>query len=272
MSNILNKPKQDYSIETKITSFTEGLEWITLGRDSDRRLFKISKRLFDIIVASGTLLVVLPLILIGALAVKLTSPGPAFYRAKRAGLGGQSFEMYKLRTMHNGKDSHDRKITAVQDDRITSVGKFLRKTKIDELPQLWNILRGEMSVVGPRPEEWDIVERYYTPEQRQILETRPGIACPVDVRWYPDLTYHDPPPPGISIQEWYLGRHLPAQVAEGVHYVEQQSLLLDLEVIGRMIICVAVYSWLLPKKQPLPSNQAGLSEVTYRSTPPEKES
>lgn len=266
MSNVLNKPKQNYSIETKITSFIDRIELKTLGSDRGRRLYKISKRLFDIIVASGTLLAVFPLIAIGALAVKITSPGPAFYRAKRAGLGGRQFDMYKLRTMHNGKDSRDRKITAVHDDRITPVGKLLRKTKIDELPQLWNILRGEMSVVGPRPEEWDIVDRYYTPEQRLILETRPGIACPVDVRWYPDLTYHDPPPPGISIQEWYLRRHLPAQVAEGVHYVKQQSLLLDLEVIGRMVICVLVYSWLPPKKRPLPPTQAGMSQVAYRSS------
>ncbi len=209
------------------------------------------KRLFDVVFALCALLVTWPLILIGALAVKLTSPGPAFYRAKRAGLAGKPFEMLKLRTMRVGLDTPDRRVTGENDDRITPVGALLRKFKIDELPQFWNVLRGEMSIVGPRPEDWDIVERYYTPEQRRTLEVRPGIASPVDVHWYPDMTYHDPPPPGVSIQEHYLRRHMPVQLAEALRYVEQQSLLLDLKVIAQTIFCVAVRSWLPPKKQPL---------------------
>src|SRR3990172_987536 len=146
------------------------------------------KRLFDIVFAICILSVTWPLILIGALAVKLTSPGPAFYRAKRAGLGGRPFDMLKLRTMRIGTDTPDRKITAEQDDRITPAGRVLRKFKIDELPQFWNVLRGEMSVVGPRPEDWDIVQQHFTPEQQRTLEVRPGIASPADIRWYPDLT------------------------------------------------------------------------------------
>lgn len=251
MSNTLNKSQQSFSIETKTSSSTEGLKLTVSGFGKNRRLFKMTKRLFDVVVAICALLAVLPLILIGALAVKLTSPGAAFYRAKRAGLDGRPFYMLKLRTMFVDTDTPDRKITAARDDRITPVGRLLRKFKIDELPQLWNVLRGDMSIVGPRPEDWDIVERYYTPEQWLILGTRPGIACPVDVRWYPDLTYHDPPPAGVSIQEWYLTRHLPAQVAEGLYYVERQSFLLDLEVIWQTIFCVLVHSWLPPKRQPL---------------------
>jgi lipopolysaccharide/colanic/teichoic acid biosynthesis glycosyltransferase len=215
------------------------------------------KHLFDIVCASGALLVTWPLILIGALAVKFTSPGPAFYRAKRAGLGGKPFDMLKLRTMRVDTDTPDRRVTAERDDRITPVGALLRKFKIDELPQFWNVLRGDMSIVGPRPEDWDIVQQYYTPEQRRTLEVRPGIAALADVRWYPDLTYHDPPPAGISIQEWYLRRHLPAQVAEGLRYVKQQSMLLDLRVLAQMIFCVLVYPWLPPKKQPLSLEQQG---------------
>jgi len=215
------------------------------------------KRLFDIVFASCALLATWPLILIGALAVKLTSPGPAFYRAKRAGLGGKPFDMLKLRTMYVGTDTPDRRVTAERDDRITPVGALLRKFKIDELPQFWNVLRGDMSIVGPRPEDWDIVEGHYTPEQRRTLEVRPGIAALADVRWYPDLTYHDPPPAGVSIQEWYLRRHMPAQLAEGLRYVEQQSLLFDLKVIAQMIFCVLVRSWLPPKQQPLSPEQQG---------------
>jgi lipopolysaccharide/colanic/teichoic acid biosynthesis glycosyltransferase len=93
------------------------------------------KRLFDIVFASCVLFVTSPLILLGALAVKLTSPGPAFYKAKRAGLGGKPFYMFKLRTMHINTDTADRKITDAEDDRITPAGKWLRKLKIDELPQ-----------------------------------------------------------------------------------------------------------------------------------------
>ena len=209
------------------------------------------KRLFDIFCASFALLVSGPLILVGALAVKLTSPGPAFYRAKRAGLRCRPFDMLKLRTMYVGTGTPDRRVTAEGDDRITPVGAFLRKLKIDELPQFWNVLLGEMSIVGPRPEDWDIVDRYYTPEQRRMLEVRPGIAALADVRWYPDLTYHDPPPADVPVQEWYLRRHMPAQVAEGLRYIEHQSLLFDLKILAQTVFCVLVYSWHPPKKQPL---------------------
>jgi lipopolysaccharide/colanic/teichoic acid biosynthesis glycosyltransferase len=215
------------------------------------------KRLFDIVFASGVLLVTWPLILIGALAVKLTSRGPAFYRARRAGLDGRLFHMLKFRTMRVGADTVDRRITEANDERITPVGRLLRKSKIDELPQFWNVLRGQMSVVGPRPEDWDIVERNYTAEQRRTLEVVPGIVSPVVVRWFPDLTYHDPPPPGVSMQEYYLKRHLPVQLAGALHYIEHQSLWLDLKVILQTAYCVLVHSWLPPKKQTLSVEQFG---------------
>ncbi len=159
--------------------------------------------------------------------------------------------MLKLRTMRAGTDSPDRKITAEQDERVTPVGRWLRKFKIDELPQLWNVLRGDMAIVGPRPEDWDIVHRYYSARDRRALEVRPGIASPVDVDWYPDLTYHDPAPPGVPSQEHYLRRHLPVQVAAAVHYREYQSFLSDIEVILRLVFCVVVRSWLPPAKRPL---------------------
>ncbi|HEY4688618.1 MAG TPA: sugar transferase [Anaerolineae bacterium] len=206
-------------------------------------------RLFDVVFAMGILWVTWPLILIGGLAVKFTSPGPVFYRAQRAGLGGKPFEMLKLRTMRVGSDTPGRKITAEGDDRITPVGRLLRKFEIDELPQFWNVLRGDMAIVGPRPEDWDIVEQYYTPEQRRTLEIRPGIVSPVDVHWYPDITYHDPPPAGVSLQEWYLKRHMPVQLAEALRYVEQKGVLLDLKVIAQTAFCVLVRSWLLPPKR-----------------------
>jgi lipopolysaccharide/colanic/teichoic acid biosynthesis glycosyltransferase len=213
-----------------------------------RSVYPRAKRLMDVAISATALLLASPLTLAGALATRATSPGPAFYRAKRAGLHGEPFAMYKLRTMRVGADPPDRRVTTANDDRVTAVGRILRKFKIDELPQFWNVLRGDMSIVGPRPEDWEIVQRHYAPEQRRILSVRPGIASPVDVHWYPDLMHHDPPPPGVDPQEWYVRRHLPVQVAEGLSYVERQSLGLDLKVIADTIACVLIRSW-LPKRR-----------------------
>jgi lipopolysaccharide/colanic/teichoic acid biosynthesis glycosyltransferase len=210
------------------------------------------KRPFESVVAGCTLLLTSPLMLLGAVAVKLSSKGPVFYRAKRAGMGGRPFEMLKLRTMRLGSDGSDRRVTEADDARITPVGHLLRTCKIDELPQLWNVLKGDMSIVGPRPEDWEIVERYFTPEQRRLFDVRPGIASPVDVDWYPDLTYHDPLPADVPMQEHYVRRHLPLQVAGALRYIDRQSLLVDLEVMVRLIYCVLVYSWRPPEKRPLP--------------------
>jgi lipopolysaccharide/colanic/teichoic acid biosynthesis glycosyltransferase len=230
------------------------------GSSAPGPLFRVLKRTLDVLVAGGALVLTGPLILAGAVAVKLTSPGPAFYRARRAGRGGRPFAMFKLRTMRLGSDTPDRKITAAADDRVTPVGRLLRRCKIDELPQLWNVLRGDMSVVGPRPEDWDIVQPHSTAEQRRALVVRPGLASPADVRWYPDLTHHDPPPAGVPIQDHYLRRHLPAQVAEALRYVERQGIGTDLQVLGQLVFCVLVRSWLPPPRQPLSPPETSLRE------------
>ena len=216
----------------------------------------MNKRLFDIFVATCVILWT-PQFKLGAIATAHV-PGPALYRSKRA-VWGRPFDMFKLRTMRLGANTPDRKITAAADDRVTPVGRLLRKFKIDELPQFWNVLRGDMSVVGPRPEDWDLVQAHYTLDQRRILDVRPGIASPVDVRWYPDLTYHDPPPEGVSMQDWYLARHLPLQVAEGLRYAREQTPWLDLRVIAQTIVCVLARSWAPPKKQVPSADERGLS-------------
>ena len=226
------------------------------------------KRVLDAIVAAVALGIAGPVILVAALAVKLTSRGPVFYRARRAGLDGRPFAMLKLRTMRVGTDTPDRKITADDDDRITWVGAPLRKFKIDESPQLINVLRGDMAIVGPRPEDWDIVQQHYSAEQRRALAVRPGIASPVDVAWYPDLTYHDPAPPGVAMQDHYLERHLPVQVAEAIRYVERQSLWVDGLVILRLVYCVLVQSWLPPPPRALPEI-VGVGGEVYHARRPE---
>lgn len=211
----------------------------------------MSKRTFDIIVATGVLALTWPLIALGALAVRLSSPGPIFYRARRAGRDGVLFHMLKLRTMRVGTDSVERRITEDNDDRITPAGQVLRKFRIDELPQFWNVLRGEMSIVGPRPEDWDLVQRHYTAEQRQILRVLPGIVSPADLYWYPDLTYHDPPPPGVPLQEHYIRRHLPAKLAREADYITQQSVAGDLAIVLQTVFCVLAYSWRPPRRRAL---------------------
>lgn len=235
------------------------------GRGNGRRSSSgAAKRLFDTLFSIAALLVTWPLILIGALAIVWTSPGPAFYRARRAGLGGRPYAMFKLRTMRAGSDAPDRRVTAGEDDRVTPVGRVLRRFQIDELPQFWNVLRGEMSVVGPRAEDWEIVRQHYTPEQRRTLDVRPGIVSPADITWYPNLTYHDPPPPGISAQEYYLQRHMPLQLTACLRYMEEMSLILDLKVIAQTAYCVLVQSWRPPKRKAVPAAPAGPITMTLR--------
>ena len=109
------------------------------------------KRLFDIVASATALLFLGPVILLAAVAVRLSSKGPAFYCPKRAGVNGQPFTLFKLRTMHIDQGQNASAVTGVSDQRIFAFGSLLRKTKLDELPQLWNILIGDMSIVGPRP-------------------------------------------------------------------------------------------------------------------------
>ena len=138
------------------------------------------KRLFDIVCSACGLIVLSPVYLIAALAVGLTSPGEVLFRQERIGLGGKPFTIYKFRTMC--KDNAGLKITTAADNRITPVGRVLRKTKLDELPQLLNVLKGDMSFVGPRPEVREYTE-LYTQEQRQVFLVRPGITGVASIRY-----------------------------------------------------------------------------------------
>lgn len=133
------------------------------------------KRALDLAIAIPAIVIVSPVIAAAAVAVKLESPGPAFYRGPRVGIGGRPFHIFKLRSMSLGADRSGPAVTSAGDARVTRVGRVLRATKLDELPQLWNVIRGDMSLVGPRPEHPDFV-RMYTPEQRRVLSVRPGIT------------------------------------------------------------------------------------------------
>lgn len=210
------------------------------------------KRAFDVTVASVLLAATAPLSIVGAVAVKLTSPGPVLYRAPRAGRNGKPFDMYKFRTMRTGLDSADRMVTEENDPRVTAVGGLLRRSKLDEIPQLLNVLRGEMSIVGPRPEDVGIVAAHYTARHRRTLDVRPGIASYAELRWYPDLTHHDPPPDGVPMQEWYVDRHMPIELEDSLLYLDEQSLLGDLRILSRLAVMVVRYSVASPPRLPVP--------------------
>lgn len=140
----------------------------------------LAKRFFDLLLVIPGLIVLSPLLLLIAVCVKLDSRGPIFFRQTRTGYKGKPFSILKFRSMVVDAEKQGLQITASGDRRITRVGKILRKTKLDELPQLFNVLVGEMSLVGPRPE----VPRYtqlYTPEQAQVLDFLPGITDPASI-------------------------------------------------------------------------------------------
>jgi lipopolysaccharide/colanic/teichoic acid biosynthesis glycosyltransferase len=144
----------------------------------DRRF----KRAFDIAASFLGLLLLSPVFCLVALLIKRESPGPVFYRGPRVGLGGKVFGILKFRTMYECAASYQGpSITARDDDRITPLGKWLRETKVNELPQLWNVLVGEMSLVGPRPEDPEIARTWPEAARREILSVRPGVTSPASV-------------------------------------------------------------------------------------------
>ena len=163
-------------------------------------------RAADVAVAGFGLLVTAPVIGIAAAAVKLSDGGPVLYRQERVGKDGVPFELLKLRTMVVGAESMGAGAAVDRDDpRITGVGELLRRTSIDELPQLWNVIRGEMSVIGPRPTLAYQVERY-TPHQRRRLEVRPGLTGWAQVHGRARLPWSK----RIELDLWYVEHRSPA--------------------------------------------------------------
>ena len=139
-------------------------------------------RSLEIILATIGLLLLSPVLIVLALIIKLDDGGPVFYRARRIGRDGHEFALLKFRSMIAGADKRGDGLTTMNDSRVTPMGSFLRRRKLDELPQLFNVLVGDMSFVGPRPEDPRYVE-IYTAEQRRVLSTRPGITSPASIEF-----------------------------------------------------------------------------------------
>ncbi|MBX7102021.1 MAG: sugar transferase [Myxococcaceae bacterium] len=193
-----------------------------------------SKRLLDLALTLPALPVVAPLVGALAVAVKLDSKGPAFFAQTRVGQGRRPLKLYKLRSMVDGADRKGPAVTSGGDPRVTRLGRILRKTKLDELPQLFNVVRGEMSLVGPRPEAPRYVERY-RPEWEPLLEVRPGIT---DLA---SLVFRDEEAvlaPARDKERAYVEAVLPAKLSVALEGVRSSSLLYDLGILARTAAAV----------------------------------
>jgi len=195
------------------------------------------KRLFDVVCAGVALVVTAPLLGLAAIGIKLADPGPVLYRAPRVGYLGRQFTMYKLRTMRhgangNGKKATGARITGAGDARIFKFGRFLRRTKIDELPQLFNVLRGDMAIVGPRPEDPAIVKQHYSATDLETLGVRPGLASPGSIYQFVEgdklLTDQDP-------ERGYVAKLLKTKLALDRVYIRRMSMRRDFAIIGRTL-------------------------------------
>lgn len=185
------------------------------------------RRLLDLCLVVPAMLVVGPVLCIAAVGIRMSSRGPVLYRAQRVGRDGQLFTMFKLRTMHC-RTVAGSSITSANDPRVFAVGRILRALKIDELPQLLNILKGEMSVVGPRPEAPDIVERHYTDEYRKSLAVPPGLTSPGSVFYY---THGEQLLADGEAEQFYVSRLLPLKMKLDLDYLPRMSVLGDLRII-----------------------------------------
>jgi lipopolysaccharide/colanic/teichoic acid biosynthesis glycosyltransferase len=192
----------------------------------------MARRLMDLVLSSAALVFLSPLFALAAVGIWLSSSGPILYRARRVGLGGTPFTMYKFRTMHVNRGSAGSCITAPDDPRVFAFGSWLRRLKIDELPQLLNILRGEMSIVGPRPEEPKIVDHYYTSDHLETLRILPGLSSPGSIYYY---TQGEKLLNGEDLEEFYIERLLPVKLALDTVYAREVSILYALRVILRTI-------------------------------------
>lgn len=185
------------------------------------------KRLFDIVASGLGIIVLSPLFLILAFWIVLDSKGPVFYRQNRVGRFNKDFRMLKFRSMAEGSDKGSLVTIGTRDSRITRAGYFLRKSKLDELPQLFNVLVGDMSLVGPRPEVRHYVN-YWTPEQMHVLDIRPGITDPASIKFRNESELleqvEDP-------EKYYIEEIMQEKIKLYLDYVDNHSLWGDLGII-----------------------------------------
>ncbi len=189
------------------------------------------KRLLDIIAALSGLIILSPFFILLALAIVIDSRGGVFYRQIRVGQNNKDFGLFKFRSMQSGADKKGLLTVGGRDSRITRVGYFIRKYKLDELPQLLNVVLGDMSLVGPRPEVRKYVE-LYNAEQKRVLDAKPGITDYASIEYFNEnelLAQSSKP------EETYINEVMPAKLKLNLKYIGEQSLLTDVKIIYRTI-------------------------------------
>jgi lipopolysaccharide/colanic/teichoic acid biosynthesis glycosyltransferase len=190
------------------------------------------KRLFDIVISSIGLVVLSPLFAVVSILIKLDSPGPIFFRQERIGRNFKPFTIYKFRSMAARKEGEGSLITVGGDRRVTRLGRVLRTSKVDELPQLFNVLKGEMSLVGPRPEVREYV-RLFEEEYRRLLTIRPGITDPASIKYSAEETVLG------GSQNWeeeYVRKILPEKIKLSLEYVGNHTVVTDLKLIAKTVL------------------------------------
>jgi lipopolysaccharide/colanic/teichoic acid biosynthesis glycosyltransferase len=191
------------------------------------------KRIFDFLVSLFGLIIFSPLFLIIAILIKLDSEGPVFYRGERIGKDGKPFRIFKFRTMVKDAEKMGGPSTSADDPRLTKIGKFLRKYKLDELPQLINVLKGEMSLVGPRPEVKIYVDMLKPEEKEIILSVKPGMT---DLASLWDFHEEEVLKGSKDPEKTYLEKIRPKKIQLQIEYVKNRSFLLDLKIILKTIL------------------------------------
>ena len=194
------------------------------------------KRIFDILFSLVVLVIGIPFALLIALAIVIDSRGHVIYKQKRVGRDNVDFQLYKFRTMCTDADKGSQITVSDHDSRITTTGTFLRKYKIDEFPQVLNILKGEMSIVGPRPEVRKYVD-LYTPEQMRVLTVRPGLTDYASIRYVNEneiLAASDNP------EETYIHEIMPDKLALNLQYIEEQSIWVDVKIMFMTLKAIVV--------------------------------
>ena len=201
------------------------------GRFSGRVGTSAAKRCYDVAVAVALLIVLTPVMLLIAVAIRLDSAGPVFYRSRRVGLEGREFAMLKFRKMHRGAAGP--LLTSRNDARLTRVGSFLVKTKLDELPQIWNVIRGDMSLVGPRPEDPAFVA-LYPHEYSAVLKAKPGITGLSQLAFAQENRILERP----ELAGRYVDRLMPAKIQTDLLYIARWSTFLDTQILAWTVATV----------------------------------
>ena len=189
----------------------------------------VIKRILDIVLCTFALVVLSPIFLITAIAIKLSSPGPVFYYSDRTAKDHRRFHFYKFRSMH--VTNADKGLFVADADRLFTIGKIIRRLKIDELPQLLNVIKGDMSIVGPRPMPWDSVDTTYYGKYQKILSVRPGLTSAASLY---DYTVGDT----YSDNDAYMREVLPIKLDMEMLYVNRQSFGYDCQLVWRTIVTI----------------------------------